>query len=279
MKKRKNLLAITALIATITLASCSTAVDTETLGTTAQTQTNENVITKVNIRSVNDLNNKLNLGCQLGTTGEDWFSKNINGSNIIKYKTTNSLIDDLVKGNVDAVIMDELPANYYVGLNKQLEINNLKFPTEEYAFAFSKDDEFYRFAVNDSIRKFSADGTFDTLKNTFMPSQGDIVIPDRINPTGDTILKVGTCSDFHPFEYTNEGELVGYDITLAEMIAQDNGWGIEFIDMDFRDLATALEAGEIDMVAAAVSLDDDRLDTLNFSLGYFESEQVIINRK
>lgn len=279
MKKRKNLLAITALIATLTLASCSTTVDTETLSTTAQTQTNETVASKVNIRSVNDLNDKLNLGCQLGTTGENWFSKNINSSNVVKYKTTDSLINDLVKGNLDAVIMDELPANYYVGLNTQLEINNLKFPTEEYAFAFSKDDEVFRIAVNDSIRKFNADGTFDTLKNTFMPSQGDIVIPDRINPNGTTTLKVGTCSDFHPFEYTNNGELVGYDITLAEMIAQDNGWGIEFVDMDFRDLATALNDGEIDMVAAAMSLDDDRLDTLNFSLGYFESEQVIITRK
>lgn len=49
--------------------------------------------------------------------------------------------------------------------------------------------------------------------------------------------------------------------------------------MDFDALIGALQAGSIDFIAAGMSVTPDRLENVDFSDAYYESEQVIIVRK
>lgn len=254
---------------------------TTTSTTEPSTQTTTNMQNTISINSFSDLNNNLKLGCQIGTTGEKWFLNNTNNSTISKYKTNESLTNDLISGKIDAIIVDEYYAENLVANNSQLKINTLKFPTEEYGLAFTKNNEDIRLAVNETIRMYQNDGTINSLKDAYMPTDGKIELPEKSTNTSNysNTIKVGTCVDFAPFEYYVNDVLYGFDITLLEMVAEHNEWNIEFIDMNFNELIPALENGEIDIIASGMSITDDRHDVVDFSISYFETEQVIVTRK
>ena len=90
---------------------------------------------------------------------------------------------------------------------------------------------------------------------------------------------MGTNAAFPPFEYTDGSEIVGFDITMSQYIAKAAGKELEVIDMSFDALIGALQAGTIDFIAAGMSVTPDRLENVDFSDPYYESEQVIIVRK
>ena len=112
-----------------------------------------------------------------------------------------------------------------------------------------------------------------------MPIDGQVVIPTDLELTGDKTLKLGTNAAFPPFEYVEGSKIVGFDITMGQKIAQDAGTKLEVVDMAFDSLIPALASGAIDFIAAGMSVTEERKKNVDFSVPYFESEQVIIIRK
>jgi len=91
---------------------------------------------------------------------------------------------------------------------------------------------------------------------------------------------VGTSADFAPFEYKEGGKIVGFDIDLIKAILKDQGYDkIEFRDMDFGTLIGAVQQGKIDVVAAAMTITEDREEKIDFSNPYYEADQSVIVRK
>jgi polar amino acid transport system substrate-binding protein len=112
-----------------------------------------------------------------------------------------------------------------------------------------------------------------------MPADGAIVVPADLELSGDKTLKLGTNAAFPPFEYVDGAKIVGFDITMGQKIASDAGANLEVVDMAFDSLIPALASGAIDFIAAGMSVTEERQKNVDFSLPYFESEQVIIIRK
>lgn len=69
---------------------------------------------------------------------------------------------------------------------------------------------------------------------------------------------------------TPEGELAGFEIDVARQLAADMGVKAEFLVYDFDRLIPALEAGEIDLIAAGLSITPERALHVNFSQPYAE---------
>ena len=90
-------------------------------------------------------------------------------------------------------------------------------------------------------------------------------------------LKIGTEASFKPFEFTNEqNEVIGFDIDIAKEIAAKMKREIEVVNMDFSGLIGALQANQVDMVAAGMSITPERQETVNFSNPYYDASQVIV---
>src|SRR5690625_3393940 len=88
------------------------------------------------------------------------------------------------------------------------------------------------------------------------------------------ILKMATSADFAPFvSYNPDGEMAGFDIELAGMIADELGYKLEIEDMKFDGLVGALQAKRVDMVMAGISADEDRKQNVDFSTEYNESSE------
>ena len=77
---------------------------------------------------------------------------------------------------------------------------------------------------------------------------------------GDTVVyKVGTEPTFPPFDTTDEDQnIVGLDMDLITAIGEDQGFEVQFENLSFDGLIPALQAGNIDIVAAGMNKDDPR---------------------
>lgn len=92
-------------------------------------------------------------------------------------------------------------------------------------------------------------------------------------------LVVGTSADYPPFAfYTDEFELAGFDIALAQLLGEQLGIEVEFNDMAFDGLGGALQVGQIDAALAAISITDQRREFVDFSNLYFLSEGAALAR-
>lgn len=232
---------------------------------------------QVTIEKAEDLNG-LKVGVQGGTTGESWVQKNCPDADVASFKSGMDAALDLKNGGIDAVVIDELPASQIVAQNSDLKILDIRFTKEEYAIAVRKGDTDLQEKINAAIADMKSSGEYDKLCEAFMPADGDIKIPDEYASSGDTI-KMGTNATFWPFEYTEGNQIVGFDISMSQYVAQHMGKKLEVVNMDFDALIGALQAGSIDFIAAGMSVEPDRLEYVDFSDAYYESEQVIIVRK
>ena len=66
---------------------------------------------------------------------------------------------------------------------------------------------------------------------------------------------------------------------MGQLIAIECNANLEVVDMAFDSLIPALSSGAIDFIAAGMSVTEERQKNVDFSIPYFESEQVIIVKK
>ena len=98
------------------------------------------------------------------------------------------------------------------------------------------------------------------------------------------VLELGANIDFMPYEFywtnpeTNEEEVAGFDMALAQGIADKLGVKLEIKDQAFSGLVTALSAGEMDMVISGLAIKPERLEVVDFSDPYFSGEQILLVR-
>lgn len=229
----------------------------------------------VTIEKAEDLAN-YTIGCQSGTTGETWYLDNIKGKEPKGFKSGMDAALALKNGQIDAIVLDELPAKAIVSKNSQLKILDIKFAKEQYAIAVAKGNTELLDSINGTIKAMKDMGEYEKLVEAFMPADGNIKIPENVAMEGEKVLKMGTNAAFPPFEYVEGDKIVGFDITMSQMIARDFGAKLEVSDMAFDSLVAALQSGTIDMAVAGMSVTEDRLKSVDFSESYYESEQVII---
>jgi polar amino acid transport system substrate-binding protein len=91
----------------------------------------------------------------------------------------------------------------------------------------------------------------------------------------------GTASGFPPFEFVNEDqELVGFDIDLLEAVVDETNYELgEWSDLNFDTLITALQNDQIDTIAAAMTITEDRDETIDFTDPYYDANQAVLVRE
>lgn len=91
----------------------------------------------------------------------------------------------------------------------------------------------------------------------------------------DTII-MGTNAAFEPFEYIQGTEVVGFDVEIGKIIAEELGKELIIQDMEFAQLLGAVDTGKVDFIAAGMTATPERAEQVDFTDGYFQSNQVII---
>lgn len=93
-------------------------------------------------------------------------------------------------------------------------------------------------------------------------------------------IVVGTSADYPPYEFHKEIDgadtYVGFDIEIAKKIAQDLDVELEIIDMKFDGLLPALLGQKIDFIAAGMNPSDERKESVDFSIIYYEASSTML---
>jgi polar amino acid transport system substrate-binding protein len=91
---------------------------------------------------------------------------------------------------------------------------------------------------------------------------------------GDMVLL--TSADNPPYEFTRGGEVVGFDVDLAKIIAEKIGKRLVVRDMPFSSLIPALMAKQGDFAMAAISPTDARRENVDFSVPYQRNVSAVV---
>ena len=97
-------------------------------------------------------------------------------------------------------------------------------------------------------------------------------------------LTVATSPDFAPYEFYAIGEdgtptLAGFDMALAQYIADHMGLELEVITVDFDGVLSELQTKSVDLGMAGLSPDPKRENIMNFSDIYYSGSQSLVTVK
>lgn len=97
------------------------------------------------------------------------------------------------------------------------------------------------------------------------------------------VLTIATTADYPPYEWhlVKEGEdkIVGFDIDIAQAIADEWGVDLEVKDMDFDGLIPALSTGKVDLVLAGMNPTPERAESVDFTDIYVTTLDTVLIRK
>jgi polar amino acid transport system substrate-binding protein len=104
-----------------------------------------------------------------------------------------------------------------------------------------------------------------------------ITLSGCVEEEAENKIIVGTSADFPPFEYVdNDGNYVGFDIEMVTMILEDMNYTVEIEDTAFEGLIGALKTDKIDVIAAAMSITEEREKEVDFSIPYYEADLSVL---
>ena len=106
-------------------------------------------------------------------------------------------------------------------------------------------------------------------------TSGDLL--DQIKSRGEiTVAMEGTWA---PWTYHDENDnLVGYDVEVANAIAEKLGVKVNFIEGEWDGLLAGLDAGRYDIMVNGIGITPDREEKYNFSTPYAYNRTAVIVR-
>ena len=127
------------------------------------------------IAAIEDLEGK-KIGTQMGTTGSIYASDSPeNGGygedNVVAYDNGITAVQALLNGQIDAVIIDNAPAQAFVAENPVLKILEAEWLTENYAIGLAKGNTVLREAVNGALAELIAEGTVQQIVDKYIPAE------------------------------------------------------------------------------------------------------------
>lgn len=90
---------------------------------------------------------------------------------------------------------------------------------------------------------------------------------------------VGLDAAFPPFTWVEQGQFRGFDVEVIRAIAELQGFRVEFRDLPWATIITALAQGKIDIIASGLTLTCERDQVVDFSLPYWEVDQAVLVRE
>lgn len=95
-------------------------------------------------------------------------------------------------------------------------------------------------------------------------------------PAPAKVIVVGTDAAYAPFESQNEqGQIVGFDIEVVQAIAAKAGFEVKFVNTPWEGIFNELQQGGRDMLVSAITITEERRQTMDFSDPYFDAAQLI----
>ena len=168
--------------------------------------------------------------------------------------------------------------------SKVVVYTEFELTAEKYAFAVAKENTALKDAANELLAELKANGELDKIINSFFDGTADFLYTNPVSevPTGadrENYLVVATNAYFPPFEYYEGDKLTGVDMKIASLLAEKLNKTLYINDMEFDSIITSVKQGDSDIGMAGMTVNEERLKTIDFTSEYYESAQVLVVRE
>lgn len=89
-------------------------------------------------------------------------------------------------------------------------------------------------------------------------------------------LRVVTDAAYAPFESLDGDKIVGFDVEILDAVMKEAGYDYELVHVGWDPLFVEIQSKIADMAISAITIDDERKQTYDFSAPYFESTNKIL---
>ena len=89
-------------------------------------------------------------------------------------------------------------------------------------------------------------------------------------------LTVATSPDFPPFESIENNEVVGIEVDILNLIAEELGVELEIVQMDFDAVLLGIQSAKYDCGMSGITASEDRKQNMLFTTPYYNAAQVIV---
>lgn len=236
---------------------------------------------KVTVTKAEDLAD-LTVGVQTGTTGDSYATEAVKkDSQMKRYNKGADAIQALKTGKIDCVVIDSLPAEKFVEANDDLKIVDNIWDEEQYAICLKKGNTELAEKMNEAMTGLKEDGTLEKIMGNYIgDNQGSYQYetPEGTEyPNGKLVM--ATNAEFEPWEYKEGNAVVGIDPDIVKAICDKMGYELEINDMAFESILAAVASGKADFGAAGMTVNEERLESVDFTDTYANATQVVIVRK
>lgn len=219
------------------------------------------------------------VGSQTGTMFDDILSGCIDGLDFQYYNDLSSMILALRSGNIDAIGLDEPVARLAAVQNSGLAMYPEMAETDSYGLGLQKDSVLTD-RVSAVIERFAEDGTLDELQEKWFSDDESIKHIDiEEYAATNGVLRYAHDSTTEPMSYVGDsGESLGYEVELVRLIGKELGMEVKIIQTNFGSLINMLTSGKADIVSGAMSITEERLESIDFAASHYTGGIALLVR-
>ena len=184
-------------------------------------------------------------------------------------------------GKADAAAYDEPILKNIAAKNEGLTVLPQMITKDDYGFAVALDKTDLKATIDQVVTDLKAKGTYAEMTERWQPAEGSPGAMPVIKLEGTNgVLKFGTAAVTEPFSFLDANKtVVGFDVELATYVAQKLGMTLEIVNMDFGALIPALQAGQVDMIGACITISAERSKLVLFSAPYAQGGIAALVKK
>jgi polar amino acid transport system substrate-binding protein len=156
-----------------------------------------------------------------------------------------------------------------------LSILDTEYKVEDYAICVAKENTDLLDQINAALAELTEDGTTKAIVDKYI-SDTPHDLQFQQDTEGKPELTMATNAAFPPYEFYENGEIVGIDAEMAAAIADKLDMKLKIDDMDFDAVVAAVQSGKADMGVAGMTVTEERLQSISFTESYATGIQVIV---
>ncbi|MCR4926678.1 MAG: transporter substrate-binding domain-containing protein [Lachnospiraceae bacterium] len=178
---------------------------------------------------------------------------------------------------VDAILMNNAIAALHVNRDSSLALFPENLGESNFGFAFAKGDkrrdEWQ--AAFDRISKEKIDELWEKWTGSDTSKK---YLSDQTWPGKNGTIKIATCDTLEPMCYVgDDGNLVGFEIELLMVMAEDLDYHLEIKGMDFASVMAEVQAGRSDIGCGSIIITNERRELVDF-IEHYPAAFVLITR-
>ena len=221
-------------------------------------------------------------------TGDDFFKD----ADFTPVDSMAKALMEVKSGTADVAIVDYVTSIGSIGEGTDYEdlavVEGKDFSPEEYGIAFRKGSDLTP-AVNEIIAEIMNDGTMDEIGETYKlkdllvkdgkENEGEVEEGDLqyVKDKGELVIGI---TIFAPMNYYDDSEeLIGFETEFAKAVCEKLGVEAKFVEINWDSKEMELNSKSIDCIWNGMTITEERLENMSFSVPYMQNKQVMVAAK